>query len=317
VTTQTLPQARAQRRPAAIDLSAVPDHRGEARPAEFEFFADPPGEIGRLLSAESTLKTGQAAMSPAARQAVALGTALFVGVATLIVMQQLYLRALGQLIAVPAGLLAGAIALFFTRFRRSCTYVGEDGVARFDLVGPPDTPLRSQVLPFARAAALRASQTRHYTNGIYTNTSYNHEWTDAAGKSLFDLSGTYHGKNKPPPAGDAYHFAAAAEVAWSIHYLGRALEELGREGAIAFPIDRGRVVRVAPGYMEFDFGEGPVRVTASEMAKVTLGDGEFSFIHKDAKWYRSAGKYRFSYSTMANGRVFVLALNKLMGYKWS
>jgi len=80
---------------------------------------------------------------------------------------------------------------------------------------------------------------------------------------------------------------------------------------------RGRVVRVGPGFMEFHFGGEPVRVTREEIGAVSLAGGQFSFKHKDAKWYRSAGKFNFPYGQMANGKVFFLVLEKLMGYRWN
>ena len=42
----------------------------------------------------------------------------------------------------------------------------------------------------------------------------------------------------------------------------------------------------------------------------------FQFKHKDAKWYKLSGKYSFQYGSMANAKVFLLALEKLVGYQW-
>jgi hypothetical protein len=47
---------RVRTRAAEHVLSVVPDHRGQARPVQFDLFADPPAGIGAVLSAESTLK---------------------------------------------------------------------------------------------------------------------------------------------------------------------------------------------------------------------------------------------------------------------
>jgi hypothetical protein len=172
------------------------------------------------------------------------------------------------------------------------------------------------VLRFVDAAELRASQTRQFVNGVYAGTEYDFRWSDASGRELLRLKGTHRGKDGTPKPGDAFHFAAAAEVAWSVHYLERAQAQLEKEGSIAFRVDGRRVVRVGPGFMEFHFGDEPVRVAAEEMGDIGLGDGQFSFKHKDAKWYRSAGKYRFQYGAMANGKVFFLVMDKLMGVRW-
>jgi len=59
-----------------------------------------------------------------------------------------------------------------------------------------------------------------------------------------------------------------------------------------------------------------VRLTHQDIASVSLGNGMFQFKHTDAKWYSLSGKYSFQYGNMANARVFLLALEKLMGYQW-
>ena len=214
------------------------------------------------------------------------------------------------------GVVVVLVAWYFTRFAPRCTYVGEDGMATLTLRGRRDAQPSAKVLRFADAAELRASQTRHYLNCVYTGTEYDYRWQDPTGRALLRLKGKYMGQNRPPKAGSPFHFAAAAEVAWCVHYLARAQEQLEREGSIAFRVDSRRVVRVGPGFMEFHFGGEPVRVTQEEIREVSLGNGQFSFVHKDAKWYRSAGKYRFEYGNMANGKVFFLVLEKLMGYSW-
>jgi hypothetical protein len=189
-------------------------------------------------------------------------------------------------------------------------------MARFQLRGSRDSQPKADVLLFKDVAELRASQTRQFINGVYAGTAYDYRWTDGAGGRLLKLTGTHRGKNGPPKPFDPFHYASAGEVAWSIHYLARAQEQLEREGSIAFRVDNKRVVRVGPGFIEFHFGGEPVRVTREEIGGVTLGQGTFAFKHKDAKWYSRAGKFNFQYGSMANGKVFFLALDKLMGYRW-
>jgi hypothetical protein len=118
-------------------------------------------------------------------------------------------------------------------------------------------------------------------------------------------------------AGELFRYVQAAEAAWSVHYLERAQKYLDAEGSIPFPVDSARVVRVGPGFMEFHFGGEPVRLTKEDIASVSFGSGTFKFKHQDAKWYSLSGKYSFQYVNMANARVFLLALEKLMGYRWN
>jgi hypothetical protein len=88
-------------------------------------------------------------------------------------------------------------------------------------------------------------------------------------------------------------------------------------GYIQFRVDKRRFVRVGQGFLEFYFGDQPERVTQEDIASVSLSSGQFSFKHKDARWYSRAGKYSFPYGSMANGKVFFLAPDKLMGYTWT
>jgi hypothetical protein len=309
---------RVRTRAAEHALSAVPDHRGQPRPAEFDLFADPPAAIGAVLSAESTLKKGRQEMSTPLRALIAVIPAAAVAG---VVLRYAY-EAVAPVRAVPTTVAAvffvaiAGTAMYLTRFAHRCTYVGEDGLFKAELKGRRDARPTTEMMLFRDVAALKAPQTRHYHNGIYTGTNYEFRWIDAAGLRRFRLSGTHRGQHGPPKAFDAFHFAAAAEIAWSIHYLARAQAQLEREGSIAFPVDSKRTVRVGPGFLEFHFGDEPVRFRAEEIGSVSLNDGSFSFKHRDAKWFSRVGKFSFQYGQMANGKVFFLALEKLMGYRW-
>jgi hypothetical protein len=79
----------------------------------------------------------------------------------------------------------------------------------------------------------------------------------------------------------------------------------------------GSVAAVGPGFLEFHFGGEPMRLTSADIASVSLASGTFQFKHKDAKWYSLSGKYSFAYGTLANARIFLLTLERLMGYRWS
>lgn len=301
-------------------IAAVPDHSGQPRPMDAEFFAPPPPMIGKITSAETSLRQGKGPLSMPVRLTIA---ALVAGViiAGMIGLGHLsdvkrqdreILAIIGYIIAA----IAAAIVMFVTRFKATCGYVGEEGVAVFTMRRTRDAEPEMEMFLFTDAAEVHASQTRQFYNGVYTGTTYDYRWTDSAGRRVFRRNGTYRGKDKPPKQGDPFHFADSAEIAWSQHYLERALKQLEAEGSMSFRVDRKRVVRVGPGFLEFHFGAEPVRVTRDDIAAVSLSEGTFSFKHKDAKWYSLSGKYNFQYGMMANPKVFILALDKLMGYSW-
>lgn len=291
-------------------LEVIPDHTYNPRDPAREMYAPPPAEIGQPITGNSSLKQGDN------------GTPMWVRISLVVV-------ALGiggwiaatysgttQLIIGVVAIIVAAVAWFATGFSHTVSYVGKDGLATISLTGSRVGPRRVNLLRFDDAVGLRTATTHHSTNGVYQHTTYNYTWSDRTGRTVFLISGQYN-RDKVKPE-DEVNFARSAEIAWSQRQLDTCLNQLEREGSVAFPLEGGRVVRVGPGFMEFHgFQKEPVRVTKQEIEKVTLGGGEFFFKHVDAKWYSGKGKFGFSYANMANARLFLLILEKFMGYSWS
>jgi hypothetical protein len=302
-----------------LQQEGIPDHQGQPRTKPADFFAPPPPEIGQITSAECTLVRGKRSIPFVFRLAIAGILAALCWVVLTVSLQSP--SAMGLVAPVFAALIAVlvvGIVLYFMRYSHTCTYVGRDGASRFILRGSRSSAAKESTLLFNHAAELRASQVRQHYNGVYVGTNYDYRWTDPAGRLLYRLRGTYRAaKKKRPKKGTDYNFALATELSWSNHYLARAQAQLEAAGSIPFSIDSRKLVRIGPGFLEFHFGGEPVRVTKEEIASVSLGNGTFSFKHKDARWFSSAGKFSFAYGRMANARVFMLALDKLMGYRWS
>ena len=183
--------------------SPAPDllrHSGDPIDPRSDFFAEPPAEIGELVSAETSLREGQKPWRLPTRLAM-IG---LIGWGGYMVTDYLA-RGAGpwdQGTYMSLGLLATfvvmVVAWFLTRFSQTCSYVGKLGIARFRCVGSRSRARLKSLFLFEDAADLRTSQTRHYTNGIYTGTAYAFNWTNDAGKKVFKLTGNYRGENKPP-----------------------------------------------------------------------------------------------------------------------
>jgi hypothetical protein len=307
-------------KPDAIDFEKVPDHRGQPRDVPAEFFAPPAAEIGTILSAESTLRQGRGPKPLVVRLlfAAALGAGIYLVCIWLGSFSNLESDHDGaRICAFVLGPLGFLLVIYFTRFNVRCTYVGDRGAARYTLKSRRDADPRADLLIFEQTAECHAAQTHHSTNGIYTQTTYDYYWTNPDNKRLLRVKGSHRGKRKPVKRGNAWLFANATEASWSRHFLTRAQKQLEAEGSIPFRVDKTRWIRVGPGFLEFHFTGDPVRLNKEEIASVTLGSGNFSFKHKDATWLSRSGKFSFQYGKMANARVFLLALEKLMGYKWS
>lgn len=198
----------------------VLDHSGRPLTTGRQFFAPPPPEIGRVLSAYSALKVGQSPHPVRKRFRITLGVAIAIAILGYILAAGSEPKGfrdfleLGTILAVTFGGTAALVTyLVLYVFRRDyrCDYVGTEGVADYDLLdlrrGKP-----GQILRFQDAADLDITLKPQYVHGIQAATAYRYSWTDANQKEIFFLSGEYYTEKKLPE--DKFHFAAAAEAAW-------------------------------------------------------------------------------------------------------
>jgi len=298
-----------------LPREGVTRHAGSAIPQDMEFFVTPPLEIGKVISAESTLKTStQAGLTPL-RSIICLASGLLgagIGWFALLVAE----IASTNLVWI-VGSLAICLAYWATRFSHRCSYVGEGGIAVYTLKGDRTASPKAEILCFKEATNLYATQTRQYVNGVYTGTRYSYDWGKQSGQK-YKLSGQYRNEKGWPEDKNSWHLANAAEVAWNNYLLPIVNEQLDRLGYIEFPIQgKLQAVRVGSGFMEFVVKDGmPQRVQVTDMKDITLGSGVFKFKHKDARWWSGQGKYSFNYSNIPNARLFLLCLGRLTGIRW-
>ena len=88
-----------------------------------------------------------------------------------------------------------------------------------------------------------------------------------------------------------------------------------QQGFLQFNLSKNDFVRVGPGVLEFAMKGELSRVTAADIKSLNLGQGTFTIKTHEAKWFGSKGKFSFSYATMANARLFLIALERLLGYR--
>lgn len=303
------------RQPVWRPTQEITTHADTPIDADVEFFCPPPAEIGQVTSAFSNLRQSQQPRPMPMRLALAVAIGVVPAALPFFLMPE-------NLDPVRSGLAALLLAVgvligwFCLGFNHKCSYVGQDGVARYTCSGVRETISKAELLLFAQAAEVRTAQTRQFTNGVYTGTSYDFRWTGPAGQVLLRLKGTYRSKEGNPKPKDAFHFARAAEIAWSQFLLDRIVEQLKQYGFVQFNIKGSDFVRIGSGFIEFFFRGQATRVLAGEIASLNLNQGQFSIKHKDARWFSSKGKFNFPYGEMANARLFILCLDKLLGYRF-
>jgi hypothetical protein len=296
----------------------VPDgqvlhHSGLPVEPSHDFFSDPPLEIGEVLTASSTLKRTKRPMRLASR-ILLCGFVGSLGVAILHSSEfaNQYLEAL-------LALLLAWLTWFFTRFRYECSYVGKLGTARLFCAGHRANVSRRALFLYADATDLRTSQTLQYYHGMYTGTSYSFVWTDAEGRKKYKLSGTYYAESTPPKSKSPFHFARSAEIAWSTFLLDRAQEELNKTGLLRFNLGGSDWIAVGQGFLELHIRGMDARCNSDEIAGVSINGRIFEVKRIDAKigWFSKTGVFQFDLGKMSNAHLFLLALNRLMGYRFS
>jgi hypothetical protein len=131
------------------------------------------------------------------------------------------------------------------------------------------------------------------------------------------LGGSSYNAMDRPTNDDPYHFALAAETAWSKYMLDAVNQELKRTGSYRFNLKGSNYVMTGPGFIDLSIGGQKVRCMVDEIAKVELIQGVVSVRRKDAEdgllGIGSTGTFKFNYSDLANGRVFMMLLDQLVG----
>ncbi|MCB9949829.1 MAG: hypothetical protein H6824_02475 [Planctomycetaceae bacterium] len=293
-------------------------HADISIPREMDFFVEPPPEIGELLSAHSTLTVGKEPMAPTPRLVIGLVVAivLWLGLWGIMYSVDPSNGGLGHILGGALGLIGFGITYAVTGFKHICTFVGKLGMARYTIKGSREAEPIEELLEFDQAVDLFTGLTRHYTNGVYTGTNYFFRWEGRDGRSLLNLTGTFHSQDGNPVPKDPYHFAQGGEIAWSIYLLDQLQDELDKHGSVEFKVNRNDAVRVGPGFMEFAFGSKQERLEGDELKHISIAGGTFTFKSADARWYSSKGHFSFNYANMANARCFILVLDHLLGVRF-
>jgi hypothetical protein len=305
--------------PPAERERPLTNHGDGPLPRNADFFAEPPPEIGPLVSAHTTLLAGARPWTPGARM-VAEGCVglLGLGAGALVVLIFTPGAEFWHFLWPTVGSLLGvAIGVGLTRFSHTCTYVGREGVARFRCGGRRDRITGCEVFRFRDALELRTSQTSRYVNGVYRGTDYSFTWTDVGGRTRYTIDGTYQSAKGQPPPTDPYHYGLAAEMAWTFYLLGQVPRQLELAGYVAFNLRGGHSVTVAPKALTARLGGEPVEWSAEDIEAVVLDKGVIKIKRTDARegWFSASGVIKFPYDTLANARLFLHLMNKLVGVR--
>lgn len=293
----------------------VTTHTGEEIGRHDEYFVEPPEEIGEVQSVSSTLTTKKAPTPVVLRLVFGFlgllgGMAIGGGIGLFWKMDVIWLVLLPLLL----GGLGFAIAWFSSGFEHNCTFVGDEGVAKYTCSGTREN-ITGEVFRFADATDLRTGQTRHYTNGVYQNTTYTFTWTDVGGRKRYSIDGSHKSEKGTPPDSDLFHYARAAEIAWSNYLLKDAQRQITTRGEVRFRLGGKNWVAVSEECLRLSLSGKVVECDVEEIRSVTIRDGMFAVRRTDARegWFTTSGVFKFKYDELANAQLFMFVLVKLAG----
>ena len=295
----------------------INNHGGAPQHPDADFFADPPPDIGPVLSANTTLRRSVEPWSTGGR------TGLSVGVGSLgFLLGYFIVDAIDPFDSIwlvfwplVCGVISGGIALVCTGFKHTCTYVGREGLARFTCTGNRDNVPGVEVFRFVDARELRTAQTRQHYHGVYAGTNYTYTWSDVNGRTRYLITGRHKSEEGTPPSTDPFQFARAAESAWTIFLLDETERALELSGTVQFNLTGGQCVRLGRGYLIVSTGGDGEQWDADEIGMVNVDQGVVRIKRRDAQegWFSSAGVFRFSFDSLANAQLFFHLCAKLVG----
>jgi hypothetical protein len=294
-------------------------HDGKALPPDADFFVPPPAEVGEIVSAYTTLRTGARPTAPTLRAATVIvcgAAGLAIGLVVAVLTENSVVFAL---LGVPLGGVGVWLGIHLTRFQHRCTYVGREGVARYGCSGSREKIEVREVFRFRDAAELLVSQTSRYVNGVYSGTQYSYSWNVVGGQLWYRIAGTHRCRDNPPPAGEPYRYALAAEAAWSNYLLAQVRTRLLMSETVPFSLGGSDWVRLGQRQLILCLKGQTIECDVEDIAEMRLHQGWFEVRRKDAQrgWFSSTGVFKFPYAHLANAQLFLFLLDQLLGLRFS
>src|ERR1043165_9099715 len=286
-----------------------------------DFFRDAPKEIGQIHAAYTSLAKYVAPKSFATlftMASVISGAIIFVLLIATIILQIVArhpLPWLALLLGFPVLSLLIILLVFGITFGSSgfshyCAYVGTKGCAMFRCSGSRDKIVKKDVLIFDEAAHLRVQTTHVFVNGAYPNTNYNYVWTNRYGKEILAIADSHNSHNNPPPAGSSYHFAQAAEMAWSLFLLATILPELKAGGKYQFRLTGDNSITLRQDSLQLILNGKKQVFLPEHIAEMRIAAGVIVLKEPGSRagWFTETGIHRFAFADLANARVFLLLM---------
>ncbi len=239
----------------------VTTHSGAPLPADLFYIAAPPtDDIGVVVSAYSTVRANKGGDKGILRRIGSVLVGAWLGIVVI---------AFGgsQLFGIPdtatlyitAVLVGGIPGFLLSAPENGTTYVCQTGAIKY-IWGGKDNPLKGEKwFRYSEATDLLVSQTRHYTNGIYTGTEWSFLWRRREPETkkfqeMFRLGGRFYRSKGPADNDETFHFGTALEAAYSKFHLARSREILASGGSVPFSVGMNGMLAVSAKGLQVSFG---------------------------------------------------------------
>lgn len=296
----------------------VTGHNGMSLDKDMDFFHPPLEDIGEVQTAHSTLRRSEKPRSRRMQMVVVSGWSLGGAVLGLLidVIFSIENSFVFILFPVVGGVTGALVGWGLVAFSHTVTYVGEKGIAQISCTGQRESFHVDHMLLFDDAGTLRTRIYAHYTNNVYGRTDYSFKWKDRKGNLLVRIAGTHFSQENEPPAESSFHYASSAENSWTIYMLTVAEYKLQKLGYIPFEIRSGGFIGVGEGHLMIGISGKPQRIAGKGIKSIDIYGGTFQIRTKDSYegWFRRKGIFEFDYSDLANAKLFLITLEKLLGF---
>jgi hypothetical protein len=297
----------------------VINHGGDLLGTDAIFFAAPPAEIGNLLSADSTLG---ADLKTKKRNGYTtylnwFQALLWAGLAGFLTWFILALLIKNDITAILAGVTVAAFT-FWRTFEKdghvspaTCTFVGSQGIAQYVWDDDESKRQTPHLLLFQNATELRTLETRHFIKNAYQYTTYVYQWYDSS-RAGFSVSGLYINQNSLSES-RSYHFALAAEKAWTLFKMERALDSLLQGNSVSFDIKNGDTLILTNEAVELRRKGKTVRIDYKDNPHFDVQQGVMTLTSQDTSrsFFGDKGSYSFNYHDVTNAQLLLLLFNTL------
>lgn len=290
------------------------DHSGQWLPRDADFFAAPPREIGRCLSAHTSLRLHH---QPWPTWKFAVFVVLGTAVGLLLSIAAIYgfgiswwlWKSLVVVFGLLLGLMVGGAIASFSHW---ATFVGQLGVAKIECSDERTKLGAPQVFLFEDAASLWASIIHYSKLGVYGSTKWSFDWKDAAGKSIYRLSGThYDGVEGPKASSDDYWLGLSAARAWDRRLHARVIDAFSKGQPLRFPLAKDtHWIEVRQEGLTFSLGKEPETWLLDDIAAIEETENDLRFKHRNMKEgvFSSQGLHVFKPSEIGNQGTLTMLL---------